>query len=241
MTPIRRPRMDETLRLQIDRWQQVELQRRPGREMDLRVVTFSREVGSGGRLIAARVAQILDLPYYDREIIQLVDQGGDATTSGSAGQEAADDLVVRRWARQPEDDLEGEDPRGPLSLSPEEYRTRLQRVMEAIADGEGGAVLGRGANFILPRERSLRVRVVAPLDIRVEYLAAMMGVDREQARAAAVQGDARRRAFTRETFDADVDDATGYDLVLNMDLYTLDAAVVMVLQAWGAARQIWDL
>jgi len=102
-------------------------------------------------------------------------------------------------------------------------------------------VLGRGGNFILPRDRCLRVRIVAPLEIRVEYLASMLGVSADEARAAAEQGDADRQAFTRHYFDADVDDATHYDLVLNMDLYTLDAAVVMVLQAWGAARQIWEL
>lgn len=233
--PIHRPRMDEALQQQMERWHEVEQRRIPARDIDVRVITFSREVGSGGRLIAARVAQILDLPFYDREIIQLIDQGGDHSAVN------ADDLVVRRWAREAEDELSGGDPRGPLELPPGEYRERLRRVIEAIADGDGGVVLGRGAHFILPRERCLRVRVVAPLDIRAEYLAAMAQVTREEARAAAARGDARRRAFTRETFDADVDDATHYDLVVNMDLYSLDAAVVLVLQAWGAARQIWNL
>ena len=126
-----------------------------------------------------------------------------------------------------------------LDLPPAQYREVLTAAMKKIDSTDGGVVLGRGANFILPRERCLRVRIVAPPEIRADYLARVLDLDPDQALAAVHKGDADRSAFIRHYFGQDIDEDTHYDLVLNMDLYSLDAAVVMVLQAWGAARQIW--
>ena len=36
------------------------------------VITISRQYGSGGRILAKRLAEELDVPYYDKEIIQKV-------------------------------------------------------------------------------------------------------------------------------------------------------------------------
>ena len=36
------------------------------------IITIGREFGSGGRLVAHRLSEVLHIPYYDREIIQAV-------------------------------------------------------------------------------------------------------------------------------------------------------------------------
>ncbi len=222
---IHRPELERALRERLETWRQVESARRPTREIDLRVVTFSRQVGSGGRLIAARVAQILELPFYDWEEIRRVapPAGPDPLEDTDPGEKVTVESGSLRH----------------LHRDPADYRECLGAAMEAIADGVGGVVLGRGANFILPRDRCLRIRVVAPAEIRADYLSRVLDLSPEEARAAVEEGDADRRAFVRHYFDQDIDEDTHYDLVLNMDLYTLDAAVVMMLQAWGAARSIW--
>ncbi len=220
-----RPDLERALEQRLAAWRAVESKRRPTRAIDLNVVSFSRQVGSGGRLIAARVAQVLETPFYDWDELRRIappPPGSADVEISSEGLEVAGG-VLRHVDEEPPD-----------------YRARLTLAMEVIADGEGGIVLGRGANFILPRERCLRVRIVAPAEIRADYLARVLDMDPDRAAAAVRDGDADRRAFVRHYFDADIDEDTHYDLVLNMDLYTLDAAVVMVLQAWGAARQIWD-
>lgn len=220
-----RPELERALEERLARWREVECLRRPNREIDLQVVTFSRQVGSGGRLIAARVSQILDLSFYDwdelRQIAAMVDPGR-APAEGAARDYEVGEGTLRH-----------------LDQPPALYRDTLTRAMRELAAREGGVVLGRGANFVLPRESCLRVRIVAPAEIRADYLGRVLQLHPAQALAAVQQGDADRRAFIRHFFDADIDEATHYDLVLNMDLYTLDAAVMMVLQAWGAARRIW--
>ncbi len=222
---IHRPELEQALRERVARWREVEALRRPTREIDLRVIAFSRQVGSGGRLIAARMAQVLELPFYDWDEIRRLAPPSPAGALGRGTQ--ASDLEDSGTLRH-------------VDRTPVEYRDRLTRAMETIADGEGGVVLGRGANFILPRDRCLRVRIVAPREIRADYLARVLDLDPRRARQAVLDGDADRQAFILRYFDADIDEVTHYDLVLNMDLYTLDAAVLMMLQAWGAARQIWE-
>ena len=218
-----RPELELALQQRVDAWRAAEAQRRPNREIDLRTITFSRQVGSGGRLIAARVSQILALSFFDwdelRHIVAMVAQHGDTDTT-------RDYDVTEGTLRH-------------LALPPAQYRDVLTTAMRGIDGADGGVVLGRGANFILPRERCLRIRIVAPPAIRADYLHRILDLDHRAAMEAVHKGDANRRAFIRHFFDEDIDEDTHYDLVINMDLYTLDAAVMMVLQAWGAARRIW--
>ena len=218
-----RPDLERALQQRLDTWRAIEAQRRPNREIDLRTITFSRQVGSGGRLIAARVSQILALNFYDwDELRHIVAMVAECDASGTTRDYDVDDGTLRH-----------------LDLPPAQYRDALTIAMKGIDAADGGVVLGRGANFILPRERCLRIRVVAPTGIRADYLRRILGIDHARALETVRKGDADRRAFIRHFFDEDIDEDTHYDLVVNMDLYTLDAAVMLVLQAWSAARRIW--
>ena len=37
--------------------------------MSKQIITISREFGSGGRSVGHRVAELLDVPYYDKELV----------------------------------------------------------------------------------------------------------------------------------------------------------------------------
>lgn len=40
--------------------------------MSKQIITISREFGSGGRSVGHRVAQLLNVPYYDKELVKQV-------------------------------------------------------------------------------------------------------------------------------------------------------------------------
>ena len=40
--------------------------------MDVRIITISREFGSGGRTIGKKLAERLGVPYYDKELVNEV-------------------------------------------------------------------------------------------------------------------------------------------------------------------------
>lgn len=98
----------------------------------------------------------------------------------------------------------------------------------------GRAVLvGRGANFILPPEGRFRVRIVAPLETRVQNVAREFGVAPDEAKRRILRTDSDRRAFVRKYFHADITAPVNYHLVINTGTLTIDRAVDAIRGALG--------
>ena len=79
----------------------------------------------------------------------------------------------------------------------EAYLDHLAKLIEAIGRAGESILVGRGAGFMLPRETTLSVRVIAPLKVRAQRLAERMGVSARTARRAARELDRRRAQFDR--------------------------------------------
>ena len=56
-------------------------------------------------------------------------------------------------------------------ITPDQYAEHLIRVVGAIGEHGNSVILGRGAGFILSPDRCLRVRCVAPLELRARRFA----------------------------------------------------------------------
>ena len=58
--------------------------------MDVRIITISREFGSGGRTIGKKLAERLGVPYYDKELVNEValETGFDPRYIEEAGEHA---------------------------------------------------------------------------------------------------------------------------------------------------------
>ena len=120
----------------------------------MKIITVSREFGSGGRELGKRLSDCLGWPYYDREIISAV-----------ARRNALDEGYV-------EDALEQGDFRGvPLTIGrtfaylpsmPHDSRQLLQeqrRVLRALAAHGDCIIVGRNADLILAEHRPLKLFV----------------------------------------------------------------------------------
>jgi cytidylate kinase len=98
-----------------------------------------------------------------------------------------------------------------------QYVCRLSRVILMTARAGNVIYVGRGAQFVLPHERGLRVRVVAPLKYRVRQVMERRHVSFEEARDYVVKTDADRQACTRQYFHHDIADPHLFDLVINIE------------------------
>jgi cytidylate kinase len=116
-------------------------------------------------------------------------------------------------------------------LHPDSYLEHLMRVVGTIGKHGRAVIVGRGANFILPSESRFSVRVVAPLDLRVQNVANMLGVSLEQARQRVVRRESRRRAFIRHSFNVDVMDPLNYSLAINTGKLVTASTVAAVIGA----------
>lgn len=115
-----------------------------------------------------------------------------------------------------------------------DYQRSLRRILRGIGENGSAVVLGRGAPWILPPERALRVLVVAPQHARIARLAAERRLTIEQATHVIEREDEGRREFNRYYFANDPDDASLYDLTVNTDVLPIDTATEMVLLAYRA-------
>lgn len=86
---------------------------------------------------------------------------------------------------------------------------------------------------MLPSDDTFRVRIIAPIDLRIQNMSEEFGVPAEEARRRILRTESDRRAFVRKYFYADIADPANYDLVINTGTLSIDAAVGTVKGALG--------
>ncbi|ADK84211.1 transport-associated protein [Desulfarculus baarsii DSM 2075] len=106
----------------------------------------------------------------------------------------------------------------------------LETVVLQYAQKGDVVLVGRGANLLLRLVPGvLRVRTVAPLELRASRLAQRDNLEMDRARQLATVVDQQRRAYLAHVFGADWSSPLSYDMVLNMGRLSLDQAATTVL------------
>ncbi len=109
-------------------------------------------------------------------------------------------------------------------------------MIEAIGRAGEAILIGRGAGFMLPRETTLSLRIVAPLKVRAQRLAERMGVSFRTARRAARDLDRRRAQFDRTMHRVNPNDPHYFDFVLDSHSLGLELAAEIIVRAVDAGR-----
>jgi cytidylate kinase len=172
------------------------------------VITISRAAFSGGEALAECVSQELGYRSIDREVI--VER---AAAHGVPHEELHDAL------EKPPSFLERIQYKKYLYLALiqnaliEEVRTG-----KAIYHGNGGHLLLKGCPHIL------RVRILAPLEFRLNLVQDRLKLDHDEAVAHLARLDQERRRWTQYLYGVDWTDPGNYDVVLNLESMDIPAA-----------------
>lgn len=176
------------------------------------IITFSREMGSGGIPIAQQLAEEIGYELLD----------------GDALKEAATDYDLTESALQQADEkppafIDTLDRQIELSV----HRIQLFVLERALA---GNVIIyGRGGQDLLPGIKSvLRVRVIAPFEERVERWAEREWIDPDLARSLVRKSDQQRAGFIKYYFDRDWENPLDYDLVINTIRMPNECAVNLI-------------
>lgn len=200
----------------------------------MRAVTISREYGSGGGEIAARLAKRLGWRLVDHEVVtQIAQQLGVEERDAEAHDEHAEGWVMQFFTTM--------QTVGPMVALPSNYTfppndasyTRALRDIVLGATKAGHSVIiGRGSQMIL-RDRldTLHVRIFAPLAQRIAYVAQRESLAPDAAQRRIQQKDLDRRRYLAATYHHTPDEATLYDLVLNTGAIDLDGCVDLIMRA----------
>lgn len=203
----------------------------------MRAITISREYGSGGGEIATRLARRLGWHLVDHELVVQVARElrvteAEATVLDEHAETLASQVLRNmQWVGQigpwvSELDL----PDQPVDAK--QYQAAIQRVVMAAVETGPVVIVGRGAQVLLAGHRDvLHARVVAPVALRVAYVARREGLDEPTAQARIQLKDQDRLTYLRTYYHQQADDPHLYDLVLNTGVLSLDDAVDLLCLA----------
>jgi cytidylate kinase len=218
------PITEKLIQRQINNWNQLrdflkeEKEARPAAPRP--VITVSRSAYSGGRTLAAGLAQRLDMELHDQSIVDRIAQDRKLDKTVVAQMDETPVSQSELWVR------------GVINrriFLKDEYHTALVNAVRSLAAPGGAVFLGRGANLILDEQAAVRVRVVAPWRIRLERLMKTSGLSRLEARALLDETDRKRDEFIRRVFRVEPGDPSNFDLTLNSARMSPECMIETVL------------
>ena len=183
------------------------------------IVTMSHEMGSGGAEIGAALAERLGYRYVDQDMI------GQAARKYGVGEEKLTQLDETKPTLFERFDVETR-----------QHITILQSALLDVAETDNAVIMGRGGQVLLRNIiHVLRVRVMAPFDMRVKRvmkkMAGQMGetVDVRTTAEMVRRNDHEKFGRMRYLYDVDWSDPSLYDVVVNTEKLSTLAGVELII------------
>ncbi len=208
----------------------------------MRAITISREYGSGGGEIAARLAQRLGWQLIDHAVIEQTAR--ELEVHVSVAEKHDEEYVESTRPGILDRILEQLAPSAPMtggggvfirpssSAEARAYQATMRHIIIAAATAGHVVIGGRGGQVLLADKRDvLHVRVVAPLEQRVAYVVRREGLDTEAARKRVQAKDQARTRYMQTQYQSQHEDPHLYDLVINTAVLPLDSAVDQICLA----------
>ncbi len=190
--------------------------------MQRKIITISREFGSGGRYIGEQTAKRLGLRFLDREII----------VRAAEESHLSESFIEERGEYAPKKSIfsysfVGRDTQGG---SIEDYLYQVQRQVIIQAAREGSCVIvGRCADFILKdRTDSLNVFIHGNMENKIARIMDIYGKSRKEAEKLMAETDRKRSLNYRYYTDQKWGYASNYSMTLNSSEFGYEKCVDVI-------------
>lgn len=171
------------------------------------VIAISRGSRSGGKRLAECLGESLGWPVLGRELVQHAADRFDVSEAALAD---AMERAPRRWQRNGR--------RYAYVVAVQAALAERVAAGDVVYHGLCGQLLLRGLPGVL------RVRLIAPIESRVQVLRQEQGLDAASAAAEIERVDAARARWVRLMYGESINDPALYDAVLNLEFMSLAAA-----------------
>jgi cytidylate kinase len=185
-------------------------------------LTISREAGAGGSEIAAIVGKRLGWEVLDKNLLDKVAERFNIDRSMLN----LVDETHSNWVY----DVLGSWMDSKV-IPHETYVSQLSRVILAAARQSNFIFVGRGARFLLPREKVLAIRLIASEGFRLKRIMQYHKLSEADARRHMHELDQGRREFVHRFFHHDITDPHLYDLVINTEGLGIECAAEEIIAA----------
>lgn len=196
--------------------------------MEKKIITISREFGSGGRTIGHLVAEKLGIPFYDKELVEHIAlESGFAPTFVEEHGEHAPGSSIFSYA------FAHQSVPGVMNgLSTADFLWSVQcSVILQLAEQGPCVIVGRNADYILKdREDCLHAFIHADTQFRADRIVRLYGESEKSPEARLQEKDKRRRVnyqhYTGRTWGA----SQNYDISLSSSTLGVEACADIICQ-----------
>ena len=192
--------------------------------MAKRIITISREFGSGGRFIGEEVAKKLGIAYYDKNIIsQIAEKSGLAPEYIQESAELSPKKGLFAYA------LAGRDITG-KSVEDMVYEAQRKVILE-LADKEPCVIIGRNADYILKeRDDILNIFIHGDMPEKIQRITRLYKVEDQEAVKMMTDTDKRRMTNYNFYTEQKWGKASNYTLCLNSSQLGYDRCEAIIIE-----------
>ncbi len=207
------------------------------------VITLARQVGSGGQVVAAALSDRFSFKTIGRKELRAEAELRGLTLPTSFERFASDDTPNTRLnhylsygelefdiALRGGSHMESGGVRSPfltdMTVNRREILLSLQALVYEIASRDNVVLVGAGAQILLADfPWTLRVKVIAPADVRIQRMIDAYRLSPQEAESAVRQGDQEQIDYNRVIFGEDWHNAELWDLLINSEHLSVEQIV----------------
>ena len=207
------------------------------------VITINRELGSGGRTVGRKLAEKLNVAFYDKLLINELKKKFELDTeqiekvkSGKSDWwrefiNAATYMgqgMNELWYYQR---MTGEE--GTLVTSRDMFKV-VKEILQNVAEEGSCIIAGRsGFSVFAEHPNHLSIFIQAPMEHRIQRIMSKQNLSHEEAEKVIKKVDDMRESYVKKYAGVSRYDTRNYDLVINMEGKTEDEVVELILKFIG--------
>lgn len=196
------------------------------------VITINRELGSGGRTIGRKLAEKLNVKFYDKALIKELTKRFNLSVEELEKVKASkrnwwNDFVQSYMNRYNVEDRFNME----ANVATTENIFKVEsKFLKELAATESCVITGRSGFFIFRNDpNALRILIQSTMEKRIQRVMEKQGLSEEEAKAVIDKVDKGREKYTKEFSGTSRYDTRNYDLVINVANMTEDATVDLIL------------
>jgi len=187
------------------------------------IITISRDIGAYGTIIGCNLAKKMNFELFDKQFIETIAENLNIRQEVVSMVEETIQTGINNWIENLFT-LHG--------ISTEDYYYHLLQVIVTIGNLGNTVMLGRGCNFILKPDKTLRVRIICPLEIRSQRIAERENISVEQATKDIIEDDKWKKNFIEKLFKEDINNPEAYDIIINTQFIDEQTAIDLIHKAY---------
>ncbi|MDD7114599.1 MAG: cytidylate kinase-like family protein [Lachnospiraceae bacterium] len=185
------------------------------------IISLSREFGSGGHLIAEKLAERFELPLYDKNLLREI-----------AGERDINPQKLEKYDEVPRYKFFSRTVNG-HSSSPEENIANLQFdfLRKKAKQGDSFVIVGRCAETVLKEfECMVPIFILADKDVKLKRIMELHNLTENEAKVMIHRENRKRKDYHNYYSEVKWGDSRNYDLSINSGRLGIDRTVDLLEQ-----------